>query len=97
MLLYPRLRSQSEGQYGVTVVSPGIATIGITRIKARLFGVPSQHALVGGQAVGGARVPFLTNPADCLVAAPVTSMFADVWARPARLLASGRRISGFRI
>jgi hypothetical protein len=94
VLLYPRLRRQANGQYGVTIASPGIATVGITRIKARFYGVPSQHALVG-QAVGGARVPFLANPADCLVAAPVTSMFADSWAHPARLLASGVADFGF--
>jgi hypothetical protein len=94
VLLYPRLRSRA-GQYGATVVSPGISTIGITRIQARFFGVPSQHALVGDQAVGGARVPLLTNPADCLVAVPATSMYADVWARPARLLSSGSADFGF--
>jgi hypothetical protein len=94
ILLYPRLRSRA-GQYGITIASPGIATLGITRIKATLFGVPSQQVLVGGQAVGGARVPFLSNPVDCLVAAPVTNMYADVWARPARLLSSGSADFGF--
>jgi hypothetical protein len=88
VLLYPRLRSRA-GRYGVTVASPGIAALGITRIKAVLYGVPSQHALHNGQAVGGARLPFLSNPADCLVAKPVTTMFADTWKIPARLLPAG--------
>lgn len=78
VLLYPRLRPRS-GEYGVTIASPGIAPVGISRIKAVVYGVPSQHSFGGLPAVGGARVPFWTNPADCLVAAPVTSMFADTW------------------
>ncbi len=91
VLLYPRLRRlPTTRQYGVTVASPGIATIGITRIKAVLFGVPSQR-----NGTGGARVPFLSNPGDCLVAAPVTSMFADTWALPARTLPGGSADFGF--
>ena len=89
VLLYPRLRSRTN-QYAVTIASPGIATIGITHLKATLYGVPSQR-----NGSGGARVPFLSNPADCLVAAPVTNMFADGWALPARLLPSGSADFGF--
>jgi hypothetical protein len=88
IMLYPRLRSRA-GQYRVTLASPGIGSIGVTRIKAVLYGVPSQHTLVGGLAVGGARVPFLSNPANCLVAVPVTTMYADPWLHPSRLLPSG--------
>ncbi len=91
VLVYPRLRRlPSTGQYGVTVASPGIATIGITRVKIVLFGVPSQR-----NGTGGARVPFLSNPGDCLVAAPVTNMFADTWALPARTLPGGSADFGF--
>ncbi len=89
ILLYPRLRSRA-GQYGVTVASPGIATLGITRVKAVLFGVPS---LRNGS--GGARMPFLSNPSDCLVAAPVTNMFADSWSHSGRTLPSGAADFGF--
>jgi hypothetical protein len=85
VLLYPRLRPRPPtGQYGITIAGPGISTIGFYRVKATLYGVPSQR-----NGLGGARVPFLTNPADCLVAAPVTSMVADTWVSPARLLPSG--------
>ena len=88
IFLYPRLRPRS-GQYGVTIASPGIAPLGITRVKAELYGVPSQHSFGSLPPVGEARVPFLSNPVDCLVAAPVTNMFADTWELPGRLLAAG--------
>jgi hypothetical protein len=104
VVLYPRLRSRAGG-YGITVASPGISAIGFSRIRAVLYGVPSQRDRVGGGTlgnqegggppVGGAPVPFLSNPADCLVAEPVTNMFADSWPQPARLLASGAADFGF--
>ena len=89
VVLYPRLRPRT-GQFGITVASPGIAGIGIHRVKVMLFGVPSQRSAPGFDVpAGGAPVPFLSNPADCLVASPVTTIFGDAWARPGRLLASG--------
>jgi hypothetical protein len=96
VLLYPRLRRQANGQYGITVSSPGIAAIGVSRIKVRLFGVPSQRPTPsGGAPVGGAPVPFLSNPGDCLVATPVTNIWADPWALPGRTFASGAADFGF--
>jgi hypothetical protein len=95
VVLYPRLRSRAGG-YAITVASPGIAAIGFSRIKAVLHGVPSQREHVeAGPAVGGPPVPFLSNPADCLVAAPVTKMFADSWPQPGRLLSGGSADFGF--
>jgi hypothetical protein len=95
VVLYPRLRSRTGG-YGITAASPGISGIGITQIKAVLYGIPSQRPQLNGDpAVGGAAVPFLSNPGDCLVAAPVTSIFADAWSHPARLLPAGSADFGF--
>jgi hypothetical protein len=95
VVLYPRLRSRAGG-YGITVASPGITSLGFSRIKALLFGVPSQREQPGGgPAVGGAPIPFLSNPGDCLVATPVTTMFADSWRLPARMLPSGAADFGF--
>jgi hypothetical protein len=95
VVLYPRLRSRTGG-YGITVASPGITTVGFTGIRALLFGVPSQREQPdGGPPVGGAPVPFLSNPGDCLVAAPVTKLFADSWPHPARTLPSGAADFGF--
>ncbi len=90
IVLYPRLRSRT-GQFGITVASPGISGIGINRLKVVLFGVPSQRVVpeFGSVAAGGAPVPFLSNPADCLVASPVTTIVGDSWAHPGRLLAAG--------
>jgi hypothetical protein len=95
VVLYPRLRPRT-GQFGITVASPAIAAIGLNRVKVVLFGVPSQRVVpdYGGPA-GGAPMPFLSNPADCLDARPVTTIFGDSWARPGRLLASGSADFGF--
>jgi hypothetical protein len=95
VVLYPRLRSRVGG-YGITVASPGIASLGFTRIRALLFGVPSQREQPGGgPPAGGAPVPFLSNPGDCLVAEPVSTIFADSWPHPARMLPSGSADFGF--
>ena len=67
---------RGPGEFGITVASPGIAGIGIRRVKVMLFGVPSQRMRRWcGVPAGGAPVPFLSNPGDCLVAAPVTTIF----------------------
>jgi hypothetical protein len=96
VLLYPRLRRQPNGQYGITVGAPGIGGIGVNQIKVVLFGVPSQRLTPsGGPPVGGAPVPFVSNPGDCLVASPVTTIFADSWPQPARTLPSGSGDFGF--
>jgi hypothetical protein len=90
VMLFPRLRRQANGQYAITVASPGIPEIGLTHIKVVLFGVPSQRDTPsGGSPVGGAPVPFLSNPGDCLVASPVTTMAADAWAYQGQTLPSG--------
>jgi hypothetical protein len=89
VVLYPRLRPRT-GNYGITVASPGIAGIGISGIKVVLYGVPSQR-----NGTGGAPLPFLSNPGDCLVAEPVTNVFADSWPDPARTLPSGAADFGF--
>lgn len=95
VVLYPRLRSRTHG-YEISVASPGITTIGIRQIKAVLYGVPSQReSAEGAVAPGGAPMPFLSNPGDCLVAAPVTRLLADAWTFPGRLLASGAADFGF--
>jgi hypothetical protein len=95
VVLYPRLRPRTRG-YGITVATPGIAPIGISQIRAVLYGVPSQRPpLGGGSPVGGAPVPFLSNPGDCLVAAPTTNMVADTWPLPGRLLPGGSADFGF--
>ena len=89
VLLYPRLRPRT-GEYGITVASPGIGSIGISRIKVVLYGVPSQR-----NGAGGAPLPFLSNTGDCLVAEPVTRLFADAWSSPGRTLPSGAGDFGF--
>ncbi len=95
VLLYPRLRPRT-GQFGITVASPGINSIGLSHVKVVLFGVPSQRDAPGFPVpVGGAPIPFLSNPADCLIAAPATTIFGDTWARPGRLLAIGSADFGF--
>jgi hypothetical protein len=98
VLLYPRLRPRT-GQYGITVASPGIASIGFSHAKVVLFGVPSQRAMPGVPGfdvpVGGAPLPFLSNPGDCLVASPQTTIFGDAWSSPGRLLANGSADFGF--
>jgi hypothetical protein len=94
VLLYPRLRPRT-GEYGITVASPGINSIGLSRVKVRLFGVPSQRDAPGFEPVGGAPLPFLSNPSDCLVAEPVTTIFGDAWSHPGRLLPSGSADFGF--
>jgi hypothetical protein len=97
VLLYPRLRPRT-GQFGVTVASPGISSIGISAVKVVLYGVPSQREQAGaggGAPVGGVPMPFLSNPGDCLVAGPVTNVFADAWPLPGRLLAAGAAGFGF--
>jgi hypothetical protein len=95
VLLYPRLRPRT-GQYGITVASPGITSIGFNHAKVVLFGVPSQREAPGsGAPVGGPPLPFLSNPGDCLVAAPQTTIFGDAWSQPGRLLANGSADFGF--
>jgi hypothetical protein len=102
VVLYPRLRSRTDG-YRLSVASPGISGIGLSDIEAVVYGLPSQReelpsdqpGAVGKPAVGGAAVPFLANPGDCLVAVPVTSIFADAWAHPARVLPRGSADFGF--
>jgi hypothetical protein len=83
IVLYPQLRSRT-GQYGVTVATPGAATVGITGAKASLFGVPSQR-----NGLGGAPIPFVSNPADCLQAQPSTRFLVDAWMLPGRVLDPG--------
>ncbi|HEX5926219.1 MAG TPA: hypothetical protein VFY45_20480 [Baekduia sp.] len=87
--LYPVLRPRTRG-YGVTVASPGATAATITGVKATVFGVPSDRT--GG---GGVRLPFLSNPSDCLDGSPTTRIFVDSWVHPARLLASGVSDFGF--
>jgi hypothetical protein len=95
VLLYPRLRPRT-GQFGITVASPGISSIGVSDVKVVLFGVPSQRDAPGFPVpAGGAPVPFLSNPGDCLVATPATTIFGDSWSHPGRVLASGSADFGF--
>jgi hypothetical protein len=83
IVLYPQLRPRT-GQYGVTVSSPGVSGIGITGVTASLFGVPSLR-----NGLGGAPIPFVSNPADCLQARPSTRLLVDAWVFPGRLLDPG--------
>jgi hypothetical protein len=95
VVLYPRLRSRAGG-FGITVASPGITPLGLRGAKVRLFGVPALHpSWDGGPAPGGLAVPFLSNPGDCLVAEPVTTIAADSWEHPGRTLAAGAADFGF--
>ena len=90
VVLLPRLRPRT-GDYGVTVASPGIGgRLPFFGIKVLVHGVPSER-----NGTGGPPTPFLANPGDCLVAAPVTNMFADAWAFPGRRLPSGTADFGF--
>jgi hypothetical protein len=96
VVIYPRVRPLPTGGYGITAASPGITGLGITRIRAVLYGVPSQRPQLNGDpAVGGAPLPFVSNPGDCLVAAPVTNILADAWSHPGRLLPAGSADFGF--
>jgi hypothetical protein len=84
VVLYPRLRPRT-GAYGVTVSSPGIAILAfITAAKVSLYDVPSQR-----NGTGGAAIPFVSNPADCLQGHPSTRLLVDSWAFPGRLLEDG--------
>jgi hypothetical protein len=96
VVLYPRFRPLLTGGYTITAASPNIDGLGITDIHVLLYGVPSQRPQVNGApAVGGAAVPFLSNPGNCLVAAPVTNIFADSWPDPGRRLPAGLADFGF--
>jgi hypothetical protein len=83
VVTYARLRPRTGG-YGVTAAVPGASRVSITGISFSFFGVPSV-----GNGVGGAPVPFLSNPADCLVGAPSTRIIVDSWQHPARKTADG--------
>ena len=65
--------------YAGTVVALGASDLGITSLGVTLYGVPSER-----NGFGGPRVPFLSNPADCLVAQPVTTIIVDSWPHPGR-------------
>jgi hypothetical protein len=100
VMLFPVVRprvggpgSGGSGGYGVTLVTPGAAKLGIVGLEARLYGVPVDR-LVGG-AGGRARLPFLSNPSDCLAGSPTTSLFVDSWLHPGRMLPAGVRDFGF--
>jgi hypothetical protein len=80
VLLFPRLRPRTGG-YGVSVVSPGTTTIGISKIDVNLYGIPSQR-----NGVGGPPIPFLSNPSDCLDAQPASRLIVDSWLHPGRTL-----------
>jgi hypothetical protein len=88
--LYPRLRSRT-GEYGVTVVSPGVTKVWLNEVEARFFGVPADHT----SSSGGVRLPFLSMPSDCLVGAPSTNIFVDSWINPGRTLPNSSSDFGF--
>ena len=90
--LFPVVRPRTGG-YGVTLVSPGAVRYKIESLKATLFGVPADRVSGGGG--GRVRLPFLSNPADCLVGSPTTRLFADSWQHPGRMLARGVADFGF--
>jgi hypothetical protein len=95
VLLYPRLRPRT-GDFGITVATPGAGELGIKKLKVLLYGIPSQRVNPqGGGPVGGPPWPFMGNPVNCRVAAPVTTIFADTWARPGRTLPAGAADFGF--
>jgi hypothetical protein len=84
IVLYTRLRPRT-GSYGVTVASPGIPEAGDIRgNRVSLFGVPSER-----NGTGGAPMPLVSNPADCLEAEPSTKLWADSWQYPGRTLDPG--------
>ena len=90
--LYPVVRPRTGG-YGVTLASPGAVRYLIEKLQATLFGVPADR--VGGGGGGRARLPFLSNPSDCLAGSPTTRLFADSWQHPGRMLARGVADFGF--
>jgi hypothetical protein len=89
--LFPVLRPRTGG-YGVTVASPGIvnAPLILSGARVTVFGVPSDRT--GG---GGVRLPFVSNPSDCLEGSPTARIFADAWSHPARMLPSDVMDFGF--
>jgi hypothetical protein len=92
VVLFPVVRSREDG-YGVTLATPGAAKVGISGLEGTLFGVPVDR--LSGGAGGRARLPFLSNPSDCLVGSPTTSFLADAWTHPGRALPVGVRDFGF--
>ncbi len=91
VMLYPVVRSR-EGGYGVTLASPAATQFDASSIDARFYGVPVDH--VSGGSGGRPRLPFLSNPSDCLVGAPVTHISVDAWSSPGQTLARGVRDFG---
>jgi hypothetical protein len=80
---YPQLRSRGGG-YGLNFTAPGVSRIQLHAVSVTLWGVPSQLNGAGGPAM-----PFLSNPADCLDAQPVSKIYVDSWEHPARMLSDG--------
>ncbi len=91
--LFPVVRPRPGVGYGVTLVSPGVEKLPLREVEARLYGVPADR-VVGGSG-GRVRLPFLSNPSDCLVGSPRTSILADAWTNPGRSLDRGVRDFGF--
>jgi hypothetical protein len=84
VMLYTRLRART-GQYGVTVVSPGIVIQGnIKGVRLSLFGIPSE-----ANGTGGAPMPLMSNPANCEETEPSSELIVDSWQFPGRLLEDG--------
>jgi hypothetical protein len=83
IMIYPQLRPRTGG-YGINVVAPANAEIGILSIKVQLYGIPSAH-----NGSGGAPIPLISNGVNCSEAEPTTKLIADSWQHPAAELPVG--------
>ncbi len=95
VVLYPRLRPHTDPsgvrEYGATVSSLGVVMqSNIVGATVSLYGVPSQWPQLNGDPpVGGAPMPFITNPTDCLQGRPSSTLLVDSWEFPGRLIDDG--------
>ncbi len=83
IMVYPQLRPRTGG-YGINVVAPAAAAIGIDSIKVQLYGIPSAH-----NGSGGAPIPLISNGVNCSEAQPTTTLLADSWPHPGAELPVG--------
>src|SRR6195256_2565543 len=83
VVIYPQLRPRTGG-YGINVVAPAAARVGITSIKVQLYGVPSER-----NGSGGPPIPLISNGVNCSEAEPTTRILVDSWDHPGAELPVG--------
>ena len=74
IVVYGHVRSGTD--YGLTVTTPGIISVGVSEYRFTFFGTPAAQ-----NGSGGAGVPFLRNPTNC-AATELTRLKADTWQHP---------------